>query len=112
MELTLNIYKGKEIEKTYTASEFDLMFGTVEDVVALIDVDKFSDNAEDMAFIGAVTKMISGGMEQVKELLKEIFPGLTDEEIKRTKVRELVPLFVDVIRYSVNELASISSKKK
>ena len=31
MQLNLNIYRGREVEKVYTADEYDIMFGTVED---------------------------------------------------------------------------------
>ena len=39
MELKLNIYNKKEIVKTYTAETYDLMFGTVEDLIDLINLD-------------------------------------------------------------------------
>ena len=33
MELKLNIYNKKNIEKTYSTDTYDLMFGTVEDFI-------------------------------------------------------------------------------
>ena len=32
------------MEKVYTADEFDIMFGTVEDLINLVDVDRLSGN--------------------------------------------------------------------
>ena len=41
MEMKLNVYdENGNISKTYAASEFDLMWGTVEDLVDCIDIDK------------------------------------------------------------------------
>lgn len=104
MELTLNIYKNtKEIKKTYKASEFDLMWGTIEDLTNAIDLDKIDDNV-------AVGKMILSVLPQIKPLLKQIFPGLTDSEIKQTKVKELVPIFIEVFKYAFDEIGLLDDK--
>jgi hypothetical protein len=104
MELTLNIYKdGKEVEKTYKASEFDLMWGTIEDLISIIDIDKLEDEAE-------LAKMFFGVLPQVKPLLKEIFPGLTDSEIRKTKAKELVPVFISSLKYAFYEIGRIENK--
>lgn len=47
MELKLNIYKDKQVEKTYTANDFMLMTGTCEDILCLVDIDKFSGKLDD-----------------------------------------------------------------
>lgn len=98
MDLKLNIYKNnKEIEKTYTASEFDLMWGTMEDLINAVDLDKINDSIE-------VGKMVVKILPQVKPLLKQVFDGLTDEELKRTKVKELTPVFINVFKYAFSEI--------
>ena len=74
--------KGK-IEKTYKADGYDLLMGTVEDFMDIIDVDKLDDKAE-------VAKMVLKCMDQIKPLIKDVFPELTDEEFKRVKVNDLV----------------------
>lgn len=105
MNLTLNIYKGREIEKTYTTDTYDIMFGTIESVVEIIDLNNLDNNLE-------LGKMILKLLPQIKPLLKDIFDGVTDEEIKRTKVKELIPLFVEVFTYSLNELSSLGGNSK
>lgn len=111
MELTLNIYQGGKVEKTYTANEFDLMFGTVEDLVALIDLNAFTAGNE-MEVAASVMKMLREGIGTVNHLLKEVFDGLTDEEIKKTKVKELVVLLVTLVKYSVEEIRLVGTGKK
>ena len=103
--LKLNIYDGKKIEKTYVAEEIDIMFGTVEDLLDVIDFDNLNDEKE-------VVKVVIKTLNNLKPFLKQIFDGLTDDEIKRTKVKELVPLFVDIVKYSINELKSLMGKNQ
>ena len=102
-DLKLNIYDGKSIEKTYVAEEIDIMFGTVEDLLDVIDFDNLSDEKE-------VVKVVIKTLNNLKPFLKQIFDGLTDDEIKRTKVKELVPLFVDIVTYTMEELKALMSK--
>ena len=83
MEIKLNIYKNKEIVKTYTAEGYDLMMGTIEDFIEIIDLESLNDAT-------ALAKMVIKGYEQIKPLIKDIFPGLTDEEFRGIKLNELI----------------------
>lgn len=98
MELKLNVYKGREVEKTYTTDTYDLMFGIVEDILSVLDLEKMNNNLE-------IGKMIIKLMPQIKPFLKDVFDGLTDEELRRTKVKELIAVFVNIVMYSINEIA-------
>lgn len=111
MHLVLNIYSGKTVEKVYTADEFDIMFGTVEDLVNLVDVDRLSGNVTDTDFIGAVALLLKGGFGQVKTLLKELFPGVTDEELKCAKMREVLFILAQVLKYGFSEMAAAGNAK-
>lgn len=105
MELKLNVYNKKEIEKTYITETYDLMFGTIEDLLEVIDLDKVDDNVE-------VGKMILKVLPKIKPFLKDVFDGLTDDELKRTKVKELIPLFIDIFKFALDELGSIGDDSK
>ena len=92
-EISLNIYKKdskKEIEKTYTADGYELMFGTVEDILEVIDIDKINDDL-------AVAAMVVKSFNQLKPFLKDVFPEVTDDELKRTKVADLILTFKQII---------------
>lgn len=89
--ISINIYDKNDktkIDKTYTVDGYDLMLGTVEEFVQLIDVDKLNDNT-------AVAGMVLKGYGKIKPLIKDIFPGITDEELNRVKVTELVQVIID-----------------
>jgi hypothetical protein len=106
MELVLNIYgkerdkeTGKrEIVKTYKTDEYDLMFGTVEDILTIFDVENMNDTNE-------ILKMITKVMNQVKPLLKDVFYGLTDEELKYIKVKELIPVVVGILQIAKEQFS-------
>ena len=91
-EITLNIYdKGnkKEPAKVLKAEGYDLMLGTIEDFMGIIDLDKLDDNKE-------LAKMVVKGYDQLKPLLKDIFTDMTDEDFRGVKIADLVLTIVDV----------------
>ena len=90
--IELNIYKKgskKEIEKTHRVEGYELMLGTVDDFMNIIDLEKLADKGE-------AAKMLTKCYRQLMPLLKDIFPEVTDEELKRVKVNELVKTFMQV----------------
>ena len=103
MNLKLNIYNKKEIVKTYSTDTYDLMFGTVEDFLNLIEIDKLKtgDNKELVSLVGnAVVK----GMPMIKTLLKDVFDGITDDELKNTKLKEITRLLIDIVKFGITEI--------
>lgn len=106
MLLKLNIYSKEEkgkIEKTYTAEGYDLMLGTIDDLVAVIDLDKIDDEK-------AIAGMFIKGYKQIKPLLHDVF-GATEEELNRTKVSDLLPLIVDICRASLESFDVLKKQK-
>lgn len=107
MELKLNIYNSSnknEIDKVYVAETYDIMFGTIEDLMNVIDLNKLDDNME-------IAKAVFKAFDLLKPFLKDIFQGVTDDELRRVKIKELIPVFVDVIKFSFNEFLGIAGEK-
>ena len=101
--LKLNIYKNqKEIEKTYSVETYDLMYGVVEDILSIFDdLKDFTDNMQ-------IFKAVQSNRGKLNSLLFDVFPKMTEEEIRRIKLKELVlfviSLFADVKKsFGVNE---------
>ncbi len=92
--MKLNVYKNqREIEKTYEIDNYDLMYGTVEDILSLFDdIDDYGDNNQ-------IFKVIQKNRNKLNDLMKDIFPDLTDEELRRTKLKELIPVFMELFTY-------------
>lgn len=109
--MKLNIYNKREIVKTYTADKYELMFGTVEDLVDAINLDAIQTGSDD-EIIKAASNLVLTGLDTIKELLKDVFDGLTDEELKRVKVSELIEVIVEIVTYSISQLNFGSGKGK
>ena len=92
--MKLNIYKNqKEIEKVYEIDHYDIMYGTIEDALAIFDeIDDLHDNMQ-------IFRVIQKNRVKLNDLLKDIFPDLTDDELRRIKVKELVPVFMGLFNY-------------
>lgn len=110
MELKLNVYEKREIVKTYTAETYDLMFVTVEDLVELIDLDNLK-NGTDAEIVKLAGKVVLNGMDIIKPLLKDIFDGLTDEELKCTKVSEVAGVLVEVTKFTIAQISKGNNSK-
>jgi hypothetical protein len=94
--MKLNIYKNqKEIEKTYEVDEYDIMYGTVQDILEVLDeVDNLDDNEQ-------LLKLISANRTKIEDLLLDIFEpeGMTAEDLRKVKLKELIPVFMDLFAY-------------
>ena len=55
--------------------------------------------------------LLKGGFGQVKTLLKELFPDVTDEELKRAKMKEVLAVLVQVLKYGFSEMAASGNAK-
>ena len=99
--MKINIYKSQnEIEKTYSIDNYDLMYGTVEDLLAIFDeIDDLNDNMK-------IFKTIQSNRGKLNDLLKDIFPELTDEELRRVKIKELIPVFMELFKYVMKSIGT------
>lgn len=92
MEIKLNIYRADnkaEVEKTYTINGYDLMMGTVDDFVNIIDLEKLHDNV-------ALAGMIVSAYKELVPLIMDVFPELTEEEYRRVKTSELIEVIKQI----------------
>lgn len=100
-ELKLNIYRdgrdengNRVVEKTYTSDSFDLLYAPVEDLLGLVD-SITTNNNEEMA------KALFGLLKQIKPILKDVFWGLSDDELRRTNSKEVVGVTINIIEYAI-----------
>lgn len=115
MEMTLNVRgEGGSVEKTYTAETYDLMWGTMEDVLSAVDLDALvSDGGKGGAAAAAAGgKLLVKSMGQIKPLLKDVFPGITDDEIKRVPVKEIAACVMNIVACTVEEVLAFGGDGK
>lgn len=120
MELKLDIYKTRfckkdDIEKTCTAKDFELSLGVCEDVLNMINIDMFEGGLQALtqeSQNALFTTLVKNGLPFFREMLQELF-DLTDEEVKKTKLSDIVKVVIDIVKYSFSQLASsLGSKGK
>lgn len=110
MKFVLNIYEKKEIVKTYEAESYDLMFGTLEDFLKIIDEKMFADNVSNIDFAKFGLNMLKQCIGEIKPLLFDVFEGLTEAELRKTKPGEVVSVVYAIAKYSFSEINGIGSK--
>lgn len=107
MNLTLNIYdeKGTEVVKTAKSNTFDLMFGTIVKLMDLLKIENVENNLE-------ILKMIYGAWNEIKEVLSTVFPDVSEDDWKHVKVKELIPIIIEIGKFAITEALSIPSDSK
>lgn len=107
MNLTLNIYddKGIEVVKTLNAGAYDLMFGTVVQLMDLLNIENIDDKMQ-------MLKTIYSAWNEIKVVLSGVFPEATEEDWKHVKVKELLPVIIDIAKFSVTEMLDIPVDEK
>ena len=108
--MKLNIYENKKIVKTYTAETYDLMFGVVEDVAEAVDLDNLQ-NGTDAEILKLVMNLVFKNIKTIRGLMLDIFDGLTAEEVKNTKVKEIALVLIEVVRFTIAQLNIGASEK-
>ena len=108
--MKLDIYENMQVIKTYESDTYDLMFSTLEDVTQAIDLDQIQ-SGEDVGIIKAVGKLVINSMDTVKNLLKGIFDGITDAEIRKAKVADIVKVIIEVAQYTIGQLNLMPKSK-
>lgn len=108
--MKLNIYEKKKVVKTYEADSYDLMWGVVEDIAEAIKLDKLQTGSNEEIMKLAFDLVITG-KDTVNELLKDIFEGITDDELRKLRVSEIVEVLVDVVKFTVKQLGKGINEK-
>lgn len=107
--MKLNIYEKRSIVKTYEASAYEIMFGTVEDIIDAAKLDRI-ETGTDAEIVMAATNLVTNSMDTVKDLLKDVFDGLTDDEIRHARVSDIINVIVDIIMYAVSQITLFGGK--
>ena len=108
--MKLNIYEKKKIVKTYEEDAYSLTFGTVEDVADAIKIDELKTGS-DAEILKLAMNLVLKSTGTVRDLMKDIFEGITDEELRKTTVVELAQVLVDVVKYTFEQIGKTLPKK-
>ena len=105
-KLLLNTYdrEGK-IVKTVEAQMFDIEFGTIRALMKVLDIDNIEDTAE-------LLKTVTNAWEEILSILGQFFPEMEDDDWTHVKVKELLPVLLDIIRFTFSEIMTIPVSEK
>lgn len=113
MKLELNVYEKGKVIKTYTADDFTLTTGICEDLLKEVDIDKLTSGKLDKTSLGIeIIKLVVKSFPKFKPFLQETFVGLTDEEYKKTSIKEVANVIVSIVQFAVGELYNIGGTSK
>lgn len=104
MQIKLNVRTADGSAKTYTADTIDFSFGVVEDVLDALNLENLADKNQ-------LAIMVVKCSKQLRPFLKEIFEGVTDEELRTVKMSNLVEVFKGLYHYASAELGLIVPEK-
>lgn len=106
MQITpLKIYEGKNVVKEYNAETLDLSFGVIEDILDALDFENMTDQKQ-------LAGMIVKASKQLRPFLRDVFDGVTDDEIRHTRINNLVAIFKDLYTYAMTELGAAAGNTK
>ena len=101
MELNLNVYdKSGKIVKTCNAEMIDLEFGTIRSLMEILNVENIEDTGE-------LLSSVYGAWSELTEVLNQCFPEMEYEDWNHVKLKELIPLIINILKYSFAEILSI-----
>ena len=104
--MKLNVYnENGEVIKTCEAKAIDLEFGTIRSLMELLNIENINDTFQ-------LLKTVYDAWEQVTVILSKCFPEIEDDEWEHVKVNELLPVIVDILKYSFTEMLTIPNDSK
>lgn len=109
--MKLDIYKKGKVVKTYEAETYDLMYGTVEDIFTVFDFDSMEKGTGE-EILNILIRGVPKSREVINPLLKDVFTGLTDSELKNTKVKDIIKVLFEIIKFSLGEMSKGYNGKK
>lgn len=105
MNLILNVYSGKEIVKTVKSTTYDLELGTVIKLMKLLKIEDTENELE-------LLKIIAGAFDEIIDVLSNVFPDMEEDDWNHVKLKEIVPVIINIAKFSVTETLKIPSKGK
>ena len=106
MKLFINVYdKNGTIKKQCEAQTIDIRFGTLRNLMKLVNIDEVNDTV-------GLMKTIDGAWNEIVEVLGEIFPEMEYEDWENVKLKDLIPTVIDVMKFAMMEIMGIPGTGK
>lgn len=105
-KMILNVYDDHDnIVKSCEGKLVEIKFGTIRAIMKLLNVENIKDTGE-------LVKAIYSAWEKLTNVLERCFPEMEDEDWDNIRLRELVPLVLEIVKFSAANLMSVPSDSK
>jgi len=104
--MKLNIYDqtGKNVERVAEGEMYDIMFGTIENIIDILNLDDASSDTD-------ILKKIYAAYKDLRVILSGFFCDISEDEWKRVKVKELLPVVLEIIRFTFLQMKELPTEK-
>lgn len=104
--ITLKIYdkSGKNVVKMYEAEAYELPFGTVRKLMALVKI-------EDMTDQGELLKTVAGAWDEILNVLYTVFPECTEEEWDTIKAKDVLAVIIQIAKSAISDIFIVPTEK-
>ena len=115
MSIKLNIYESDTVTicKAYEVKRACIKYGMAEDLIKFIgdSFSKFSiDNLNDLNEMDKIAALITDSFDIVEKFVKGAIPEISSEELKNTKLDELIEFIYELIKFSLSGIIKVFSK--
>ena len=87
------------------STTYDLELGTVIKLMKLLKIEDTENELE-------LLKIITGAFDEIIDVLSNVFPDMEEDDWNHVKLKEIVPVIINIAKFSVTETLKIPSKSK
>ena len=70
-------------------------------------IDALSDEGK----ASEMMKMVIDALPVIKDILKDVFEGLTNDELKRTSIQDIIQVVIQIVQYAMASLGNSVTPK-
>ncbi len=105
-ELIINVYDDNgEVVKTAKAEKAKLKFGAVRSIMELLNVENIDDTT-------SLLKTLYKAWDEFTSILDKCFPDMEYDDWDNVELNELIPVTMDILKYSFDEILTIPGDEK
>ena len=105
-KMIINVYDDEgNVIKTCEAVSVKLKFGAIRSLMELLNVENIENSTE-------LLKTIYSAWEELITILNKCFPDMEYEDWDNVELNELIPVTVDILKYSFGEILNIPRDSK
>ena len=104
--MIINVYDDEgNVIKTCEAVSVKLKFGAIRSLMELLNVENIENSTE-------LLKTIYSAWEELITILNKCFPDMEYEDWDNVELNELIPVTVEILKYSFGEILKIPRDSK